>query len=216
MNWDAITAIAEVVGVVAVVITLFYLSREVRANTNAMRASAGFDSTQTMSELNLTIAEWVLSDTKYQEDGEARLTGVIKKLYDPEAKPSDLTPSDHLVIGFLHRAGFNKFEGEYYLYQHGFLDAAHWEARKAWIRGFISLPIAKVWWENEMRQSSFRPEFVAEISSREMAELVMPGQPRTISELPLVNYLNQLPRNRFTTWIHAIDQSQLLLGINRH
>lgn len=37
MNWDAVSAIAEIVGVVAVVISLLYLAMQVRQNTNQLR-----------------------------------------------------------------------------------------------------------------------------------------------------------------------------------
>jgi hypothetical protein len=40
VNWDAIGAIAEIVGAVAVVVTLAYLAREVRQNTRAGKAAA--------------------------------------------------------------------------------------------------------------------------------------------------------------------------------
>ncbi|HUE77864.1 MAG TPA: hypothetical protein VMM83_07985 [Longimicrobiales bacterium] len=38
MNWDAIGAIGEIVGAAAVVVTLFYLARQIRQNTRMARA----------------------------------------------------------------------------------------------------------------------------------------------------------------------------------
>lgn len=40
MNWDALGAIAEIVGALAVVVTLAYLAREIRQNTRAAKAAA--------------------------------------------------------------------------------------------------------------------------------------------------------------------------------
>ena len=37
MNWDAITAIAELAGVVAVVVSLIYVGFQVRQNTRQLR-----------------------------------------------------------------------------------------------------------------------------------------------------------------------------------
>jgi hypothetical protein len=37
MNWDAISAIAEVIGVIAVVISLIYLAQQVRQNTSQLK-----------------------------------------------------------------------------------------------------------------------------------------------------------------------------------
>ena len=38
MNWDAIGAVGEIIGAFAVVVTLFYLARQVRHNTRMARA----------------------------------------------------------------------------------------------------------------------------------------------------------------------------------
>ena len=40
MNWDAIGAIAELLGAVGVIASLVYLATQMRQNTRAMRASA--------------------------------------------------------------------------------------------------------------------------------------------------------------------------------
>ena len=40
MNWEAISAIGQIVGALAVVISLIYLAREVRRNTRASRLTA--------------------------------------------------------------------------------------------------------------------------------------------------------------------------------
>ena len=43
MNWDAISAVAESVGALGVIITLVYLAAQIRSNTKAVR-SATYDS----------------------------------------------------------------------------------------------------------------------------------------------------------------------------
>ncbi len=40
MNWDAIGAIGEIVGAIAVVLTLFYLSRQIRHSSNVSKVSS--------------------------------------------------------------------------------------------------------------------------------------------------------------------------------
>ena len=39
MNWEAIGAVGEVLGAVAVVLTLIYLSLQIRQNTKAMKGA---------------------------------------------------------------------------------------------------------------------------------------------------------------------------------
>ena len=54
MNWEAIGAVGEILGAIAVLVTLGYLAAQIRQNTRAMRAaavSAVYD-THTMTEYN--------------------------------------------------------------------------------------------------------------------------------------------------------------------
>lgn len=51
MNWDALGAIAELLGAAAVFITLVYLALQIRQNTKAVRASAMHASVTHIAEL---------------------------------------------------------------------------------------------------------------------------------------------------------------------
>ncbi len=171
MDWNTAAAIAEVVSGVAVIVSLVYLAIEVRNNTKALKASAGFDASLQMSELNECLFQAMLGDTEYQQGRESRFAKLVSKIYDLEADVDDVQTSDLIILLFIHRAIFQKIEGEYYLYQHGFLDAARWEARKTWACSYIELPIPKAWWDDEIKQGIFRPEFIAAISSEMKARL---------------------------------------------
>ena len=68
MNWDAIGAIGEVCGAIAVVVTLVYLAGQLRQNTRALQA-ASMDST---TQISNDIRETIYSDpavTKIYLDG---------------------------------------------------------------------------------------------------------------------------------------------------
>jgi len=175
MDWNTAASIAEVLGAVAVVVSLLYLATEVRSNTRAMRAQAGFDASLQMSELNEVLFQSILGDTEFQQGREIRLAKIIDRLYDPDASPDELTPSDLILNTFIHRAVFQKIEGEYYLFQHGFLDPAQWEARRAWACGLIELPIPRSWWQSEIDQGIFRSEFVAAITAASRARVSIHG-----------------------------------------
>ena len=58
MNWDAIGAIGEIVGAVAVLITFIYLSVQIRQNTKAVRSTALDSSVSALS----AIRDRILSD----------------------------------------------------------------------------------------------------------------------------------------------------------
>jgi hypothetical protein len=175
VNWEAIAAASEVVGVIAVVISLIYVAHEVRSNTKALQASAGFDSTQGMASLNEGLVHAVLADTEYQQGGESRFMNVVAKVYDPTGSIEEMSLSDQAIVGLVNRAVFQRIEGEFYLYEHGFLDPSHWEARSAWARGFLAFPIPKAWWEGESKQGVYRPSFVAALNAGEKVPLKIPG-----------------------------------------
>jgi len=171
VDWNTAASIAEVVSGVAVIVSLVYLATEVRNNTKALKASAGFDASLQMSQLNELLFQTMLGDTEYQQGRESRFANVVRRIYEPEADVDDLSASDLIILLFIHRAIFQKLEGEYYLYQHGFLDAARWEARKTWACSYIELPLVKAWWEDEIKQGIFRPEFIEAISGGLRARL---------------------------------------------
>ena len=56
MNWDAIGAVGEVLGAIAVVGTLAYLALQIRQNTERERLSQEFVSNQYFNELRVLIA----------------------------------------------------------------------------------------------------------------------------------------------------------------
>ena len=175
MDWNIAVSLAELISAIAVIISLIYLATEVKSNTKALKASAGFDASLHMSELNEVLFQSILGDTIYQQGGELRLAKIVSKFYDSTASPDDLSPSDHLLLAFVHRAVFQKIEAEFYLYQHGFLESTQWEARRSWACGLIELPVPRHWWESEIEQGIFRPEFVAAITAAGKARVKVPG-----------------------------------------
>ena len=187
VNWDAIAAIGEILGATAVVVSLLYVAREVRSNTKAMKASAGFDSAGKMADLNLGLAASIMGDAQYQQGGESRFTRLVAQAYDPNARPEDMELSDHLVLGFINRALFQRIEGEYYLFQHGFLDPEQWNGRRSWACGYLDLPLQKAWWEVEKTQGVLRPEFIAALKVAEFVNVQSPGRPGYAPADPAAN-----------------------------
>ena len=57
MNWDAIGAVGEILGAIAVLITLVYLARQIRLNTHEIRASRVEGTLRDQSKYNQMLAE---------------------------------------------------------------------------------------------------------------------------------------------------------------
>lgn len=56
MNWDAIGAVGEILGAIAVVATLIYLAKQIRQNSQAVQVAALRDTTEAWNRWSATMA----------------------------------------------------------------------------------------------------------------------------------------------------------------
>lgn len=164
MNWDAIGAIGEILGAVAVVVSIGYLSFQVRSNTRAMRASAGFDATHSWADMNQSAIGW-----------SPEMKSNMVKSMSPESSWSDFTSEERFDLTIAHRALFQKLEGQYFLYRYGFLDQGIWNQRGAWAVSLVSLPFYKEWWRQEKVQHVYTDEFVMAIGAIKVFDMKAAG-----------------------------------------
>jgi hypothetical protein len=164
MNWEAIGAIGEILGALAVVVSILYLSIQIRSNTRATKASASFDATHS----------WALSNE--QAHGmSAEDIADLNASYDINANPNVLSEVGRFRVEAFHRALFQKLEGQYFLYKFGYLEPDLWEKRSAWAHGVIQLPFYRNWWENELTQSVYSDEFVNAVTSVDYINVAVVG-----------------------------------------
>ena len=113
MNWDAISAVAELLGAVGVIVSLGYLAHQVRQNTRSIRAAAyqaWFASYDSLSNLLLGDAEFDALAHRAASD------------------PRGLTPDERRwFFGVLRRA-FRQFENLYYQHREGMIDRELFDA----------------------------------------------------------------------------------------
>ncbi len=57
MNWDAVGAVGEILGAIAVFVSLIYLAVQTRNNTRALRSSAFHQVRESFSQVSLAMAE---------------------------------------------------------------------------------------------------------------------------------------------------------------
>ena len=177
MNWDALGAFAEVVGAVGVVVSLVYLAIQVRSNTRALKAGASFETTHSWATFNEMVVSSMIGDPAYQAGEECRVVEITTKFYDPNAQSEDISHTDMVLVSMMHRALFQKLEGQYYQFKHGYLEPQIWVARRNWARGILELPLGRAWWEQEVLASIYSDEFVAVLSDAPVssAKVKLPG-----------------------------------------
>jgi hypothetical protein len=118
MNWEAISAVSELVGVTAVMITFIYLAVQIRQNTAAV-ATSTYESVMTgFNDINIVVA----SDP------------ALASLLDRGCQnPTGLNTEDVVQFNFLLRCYANQWWKLFKLHERGSLPATEWSifAREA-------------------------------------------------------------------------------------
>ena len=133
MNWDAISALAEVLGVIGLVITVLYLSRQVRDNTNSIRRSTTHDALRSIAGFN----EFVASDPE--------LTDLF---WRGTSDPEGLTDAEWRRFVSLASTLIRRFELLYLDHREGSLPDQIWEAQETNIRTWMTKPGAQMWFQS--------------------------------------------------------------------
>ncbi len=144
MSWDTIVGIAEVIGTIAVVVSLGYVAIQIRQNTEATRDLAAQNLTAADAEVNFLLA------------GNAELSRIVQ---DGVFNHSDLTEYEQFRFNTLFFAAYSQFDFAYRRYQAGKLDATSWQKMEYEIPLYLHLPGARTWWEQD--KTRFTKEFVS-------------------------------------------------------
>ena len=148
MNWEAIAAIAEVVGALAVLITLGYLAIQTRDNVKIMRSRAIWDAQVSFVEVNELLAD----------------NGVVADvLYKVLSEPDSLNDRETYQLHRFLRGWFQRMEAQFALYKVGILDREIWELRLGYAQGMLTISPIKEWWAIDKNNSMFTRDFIESI-----------------------------------------------------
>ena len=164
MNVQDWGAIAEIIGAAAVVISIVYLSIQIRSNTRATKAGANFDATHSWATINELVSGYDPSFLKLVLDS-----------YKADTEWESIDELNRMRISLLHRALFQKLEGQYYLYTSGYLELDLWKKRCSWAAGLVKLPFYAKWWEDEKQLSIYSDRFIEAIDSSATIQVKMTG-----------------------------------------
>jgi hypothetical protein len=147
MSWEAIGAIAELLGAIGVIVSLGYLARQVNQNTRSVRAAAyqsWFASYDSFSNL-------LLGDSDFDA-----------LLHRAASDPRELTPDERRRFLGVLRRGFRQFESLYYQHREGMIDRDLFEAWVSIYSRTAQGPLFREFWEADQSifSAAFR-EFVA-------------------------------------------------------
>lgn len=132
MNWEAAGAIGEIAGALAVIVTLVYLSIQVRQNTKASRLSA----VQAASENSSRFSELLAADTDLSEL-------VWRGLRDPDSlDPVEARRFVAALNVFVRREAVS-----FFLHKEGVMPDELWAARIGALKGVLNQPGIKFYLE---------------------------------------------------------------------
>ena len=141
MNWEAIGAVGEVCGAIAVVITLVYLARQLRENTESIK----------LQSIEATFQDWNdhLKDIQ-SIDG-------VGLAYAKALKSEPLSELEEHQLTYLLRRIFNSFAKVHYLKSIGVSDPFNSESLEAALPYLLKTQFFDQWWP--VQRNRYSPEF---------------------------------------------------------
>lgn len=142
MSWTEIGALGEMLGAIAVVVSLVYLSRQVFQNTRAIRSG------------NAAIVQGNFQELARMFYTNREMGDIVLRVMAGETglKPADQFAACAYFFDFLKTA-----ELAHHQFLNGDLDPPLWEASLAFYKAYFSTPGFMAYWAE--RQSAFVPEF---------------------------------------------------------
>jgi hypothetical protein len=148
MNWDAIGAIGEVLGAIAVFATLIYLAVQIRQNTLAIKG-------QSIATATL-ISQGELQAFMNTSTGDA----YHKSLESPES----LTTHEITLLDAFNTMFVAGRENDFMQFQLGTMDERIWFRIKGGITAVLGTPWGKHWW-NTVGKDFVSPDFGAVVEN---------------------------------------------------
>jgi len=142
MNWEALGAIGEIVGAVAVVLTLGYLAVQIRQNTRVFQSSTE----QAQADAHTRCLSLIAQDPD------------LTRLYLRGASGDSLDREESLRFGFLLHVVFSQVQAAFFHYRQGTLSPEQWVPPSRVAAWWISSPGARAWWAEG--KTVYREEFV--------------------------------------------------------
>ena len=151
MNRDAIGSLAELLGAAGVIVSLIYLSYQIRTNTKTVKAAATKETLTGWADFN-----YDLSKHPDRDD--------IDRMWKLDSHWGGFGEDLQPTLGWVCRSVVQRFEAEYSLHEAGILKPEVWEKHRVYCASFVNLPAVSTWWEQEKKQPMCSDSFIQEMS----------------------------------------------------
>ena len=151
LNWEAIGAVGEILGAVAVVVTLLYLARQTKVSGRATVSASRSASAIAISELDRDIAR------------DPELARIFLKSTQPEM--ADYDDLDWVRFTTFARSFIGLIEEQYIQSLQGTTDPEIAEIHIAAIIGLLEYPAWREFWNIETRGDAWRQGFLDAVNA---------------------------------------------------
>jgi hypothetical protein len=134
MNWQAIGAVAELIGGVGVIASLFYLAIQIRQNTRSVRSASYHAVVANLSALS------ALSGAAGRDVDAANI------MLAGGANPEILNPKEFNQFRLLMTSLFRSYENIFYQHSQGMIDSSVWRGWENSMTRLFWLPGVQEWW----------------------------------------------------------------------
>ena len=125
MDWDAIRATGEIIGAIAVLVTIVYLASQVRASKSSTDSSTFVSIVGGLNEANTLLAT------------DPDMAALIER---GMRDPADLTPEEENRFFYYVRTVMNLFWTMFVMHHHGKLSTEMWSPWDAVLRNYLNVP----------------------------------------------------------------------------
>ena len=130
MTWDAVGAIGELIGAAAVVVTLIFLTLQLRHSNQGQRSAA--------------YQSYLSARSRYQD---ALLNSDISRAFlSVSYHPAKASPEDLRNYHLAMHLCFTYFEGAFRLWRVGLLSDEDWSSNLVMLGEFRGTPAFRLWW----------------------------------------------------------------------
>ena len=139
MTWEALGAIGEIVGAIAVVATLAYLAVQIKQNREDVQSANFHRISDSFNDLNRQVA------------GDPELARILNAGFEDYKSLSEVEKTQ---FGMISLTAARVYDSLYYQVQRGTGDSELWESELETLKWFCSRPGYRDWWaENQFQVS---------------------------------------------------------------
>lgn len=150
MSIEELGSLGEIVGAIAVVVSLIALAIQMRQNTRAIHAQAARDAEATWGAFYLELGR------------DAEMSLLTEKLLLSRGK-DEFTKEEYARIVFLLRTIWFYLQSEHALYLENSLRLDVWQRRLKWMRGLMQVPVIDEFVKHEIQEKNVDSRLVEQL-----------------------------------------------------